>query len=154
MIAMPSWWKLAAAALALWLAFTAGWAVQGWRKDAVLQQWLAAAAQAGREAEAAARKKEAALTQQLEEARHAAVKREETLRRDAGAARDAADGLRGELAAIRRSLPGLAADAVRQYADTLADVFGACTDRYRELAEEAGRVESDRQTLMDAWPTD
>lgn len=100
----------------------------------------------------AARAKEQTYTKQLEEARNEATKREAKLRTDAAVARRSADGLRGDLEELRRQLPDLAADACRQRADTLAELFGSCTEDYRGLAETADRLNSDRQTLMDAWP--
>lgn len=149
---LPSWWKLALAGALLAATFHAGWTVQGWRKDVTLEQWLAAAAQAARDAEAQARKTEAAMAKQLEDARHAATERETTLRADAAAARGAAAGLRGDLAALRASLPEMAADACRVRADVLAELFGACAERYTAVAAEADRIGSDQQTVMDAWP--
>ena len=94
----------------------------------------------------------AELTKQVEDARNEATKREQDLRRSAAGARAAADGLRDELAAIRQSLPGLADDAVRQRADTLAELFGACTARYGDVAEAAQRHANDSLMLQEAWP--
>ena len=94
----------------------------------------------------------AELVKQVEDARNDVVKREQVLRRDAAGARQSADGLSDELAELRRRLPKLTADACRQRADALADVFGQCAAEYRSLAETADRLASDRQTLMEAWP--
>lgn len=130
----------------------AAWSVNGWRlgeQITALERDQALTAEAASET---ARFKERAWSKQLEEARNAATKREATLRADAAAARGAVDGLRGDLAELRRTLPDLAADACRQRADALADVFGQCAARYSELAEKADRLVSDRQSLMDGWP--
>lgn len=97
---------------------------------------------------------EHAWNKQLEEARNAAIERETNLRRAAGAARESADGLRDELAELRRRLPDLAAEACRVRADALAELFGACAARYRSVAESADRHAGDAQTLSDAWPQD
>lgn len=134
------------------IAFCAGWSVNGWRIGqhiAKIERDQVAAAEAASET---ARLKERAWNNQLENARNAATKRETVLRADAAAAHQSADGLRSDLAEIRRQLPKLAADACRQRADAIADVLGQCTARYSDLAETADRLFSDRQTLIDAWP--
>lgn len=103
-------------------------------------------------AEAAARKKEFAWQTTLKEANDAATKREEKIRADATAARAAAGRLYNDLADLRRKLPQLTEQAIRQYADVASDVFGECTARYTELAEAADQLNNDRQKLEDAWP--
>nr|WP_041296544.1 DUF2514 family protein [Janthinobacterium sp. Marseille] len=103
-------------------------------------------------AEKAAREKEASWQSTLKEANDAANKREETIRADATAARAAAGRLHNDLADLRRKLPQLTEQAVRQYADAASVVFGECTAKYVELAETADRIDSDRQKLEDAWP--
>ncbi len=138
--------------LLLLVAFGAGWAVNGWRLGEQIAEKDRDHAEAIAAATETARLKELSWNKQLEDARNAATQRETALRRDAGRSRDAADGLRGELAEFRRNLPNLANDAVRQRADTLAELFGACTAEYRGVAEAADRITSDRQTLMEAWP--
>lgn len=133
-------------------AFGAGWSVNGWRlgqQIAKIERDQAAVADAASET---ARLKERAWNKQLEDARNEATKRETAIRADAAAARQSADGLRGDLAELRRQLPELAADACRQRADTLADVLSQCAADYRGMAETADRLASDRKTLMDAWP--
>jgi chromosome segregation ATPase len=99
-----------------------------------------------------ARAKENALQEQKDEAQRKADEREKKLTADAIAARAAAGRLSGDLAALRRDLPKLTEQAVRQYADTASVVFGECAARYTELAEQADRIDSDRQTLEQAWP--
>lgn len=133
-------------------SFCAGWAVNGWRYGEKIATIRQEQAQAQADFTAQARAKEQSLTKQLNKARNEATKRETILRADAGRARTQSDGLRDELAAIRRKLPSLAEQAVRQYADAASVVFGECTAEYTALAEVAGRIDSDRQTLMDAWP--
>jgi hypothetical protein len=117
-----------------------------WNKDKLAQ------AEADAAANETYRLKERAMSKQVEEARNAATIRETALRRDADGARLAADGLRDDLADLRRQLPQLAADACRQRADTLAELFQQCEGNYRGLAEKADRHVSDVQTLRDGWP--
>jgi hypothetical protein len=71
---------------------------------------------------------------------------------DAAAARRTVDGLRDTLYAFRASLPSLAPAAVIERADTAAELFGACASEYQDVAAAADRINSDRQTLIDAWP--
>jgi hypothetical protein len=134
------------------IAFGSGWLANGWRLNQQIERMHAEQAQAELSAALDAGIKTAELTKQVEDARNEATKREQDLRRSAAGARAAADGLRDELAAIRQSLPDLAGDACRQRADTLADILAQCSGNYRELAEKADRIASDRQTLIQAWP--
>lgn len=124
-----------------WKAYVLG-------KDAIRVEWQAAQI----EFDKAARAREQALAKQLEDARNAATKRETKLRADADSARKSAGGLRGDLAELRRRLPDLAADACRQRADTVAELFGQCAEAYRGMAEKADRHASDARTLSEGWP--
>lgn len=141
-----------ACAAALTGAFVAGCQVTAWRKDAAIANLKRDHAEAIVIANETARLKERAMSKQVEEARNAATKRETKLRNDATTARKSADGLRDELADIRRQLPDLAADAARQRADTLAQLFRACAAAFGDVAEDADRIASERQTLIEAWP--
>jgi hypothetical protein len=100
----------------------------------------------------AARALEQALQAKVSKAQDDAKSRETKLAADAAGARTAANGLRDDLAAIRASVPSLTRDAVNRYADTASVVFQECADRYSELAAKADAINSDRQTLIDAWP--
>lgn len=139
-------------AVALSASFAAGWSWNGSRHDAEIANIRQADAAAALAAEQTARVKEQSLAKQLNEARNAATKRETQLRADAGRARNAADGLRDDLAAIRSSLPSLADDAVRQYADTAAELLSECSGDYQRMAEAADRHANEKQELIDAWP--
>ncbi len=86
------------------------------------------------------------------EAQNEATRRNKTLQVAAAAARSQSDSLRDELAALRRDLPGLAADTVRQHADALASVLGDCQRDYQGMAAAAGAHASDVKLLQDAWP--
>lgn len=111
-----------------------------------------AQAQADQKDEAENRAKEQAYAKQLEDAQNAATKRDAALKTDNNALRAANLGMRDQLNAIREQLPSLTADAVRRYADTASVVLSECQSRYSTLAETTDRLDSERQTLMDAWP--
>ena len=99
---------------------------------------------------AAAAKETAALNTQLEVARNDAVKREQALRSVAAASAASDARLRNTVADLRSRLSNAPAEAARNAASALADVFGDCEAKYRELAEIADRHASDVKTLMDA----
>ena len=99
-----------------------------------------------------ARRAEAAMREQVRKAQEDARKREEKLVADAAAAGRAADGLRGEIASLRRGLSAAGAEANRRTADAALDVFQQCADEYRAVAQAADRHASDAVTLDQAWP--
>lgn len=143
---------LAVRIVALLAAGAVGWMLNGWRlgqQIAKIERGQAAAAEIASET---ARLKERAWNKQLEDSRNESTKREATIRAGAAAARNAADGLRNDLAELQRQLPELAADACRQRADTLTVILNECQGNYREMAGKAERHASDVQTLMDGWP--
>lgn len=43
-------------------------------------------------------------------------------------------------------------DANRRYIAAIGAVFKDCSDKYRELGQEADRLYNDKQTLINAWP--
>ena len=100
-----------------------------------------------------ARRAEAAMREQVRKAQEDARKREEKLVADAAAAGRAADGLRGEIASLRRGLSAAGAEANRRTADSALDVFGQCVDQYRAVAQAADQHASDAVTLDQAWPS-
>ena len=136
------------------LAFTHGMAYKSGRA-AVRAKWDAAIIvqqEQAAKAEAENRRIESERQQKVIEAQNEATKRAKTLQAAADRARAQSDGLRNDLAAIRLQLPGLARDAVNRYADAASVVFGDCSRAYQELAGQADRIASERQTLIDAWP--
>lgn len=140
------------AAVSLATAFAAGWSWNGSRHDAQIATIRQEQAQAQAEFTAQARAKEQSLTNQINEARNAAAKRETILRADADRARTQSERLRSDIAAIRLQLPELTREAINRYADTASVVFDECQRNYQSLADQADRIDSDRQTLDDAWP--
>ena len=99
-----------------------------------------------------ARKADAAMREQIRRAQEDARKREETLVADAAAAGRAADGLRSQIASLRRGLSAATAEANRRTADAALDVFQQCADEYRAVAQAADQHASDAVTLDQAWP--
>lgn len=100
----------------------------------------------------AALSQQATWQKQLDEAQHAAKHRETKLRENMAAARATNHGLHDTLAELRRRLPASATDACAATADTLGILFGACSKRLVELADQADGHASDVQTLTEAWP--
>ena len=99
-----------------------------------------------------ARRAEAAMREQVRKAQEDARKREEKLVADAAAAGRAADGLRSQIASLRRGLSAATAEANRRTADAALDVFQQCADEYRAVAQAADQHASDAVTLDQAWP--
>lgn len=99
-----------------------------------------------------AREKESTWKQQWEVARNEATKRQQVIQADAAAARRTADSLRDQLAANRRAMSTATADAVRNYAATLSDIFEDCSGKYLEMAKAADGHASDVETLIESRP--
>lgn len=135
-------------AIALAVAFAASnvWSYRH-GKTVVRAEVAQKVAEANREARAMERKRQ----ENVDEAQRLAAAREARNRSDAVNARRAADGLRGDLDAVRlHSEKSLAAaiDANR----TLGDILQQCTDAYLSVASEADRAYSEALTLRMAWP--
>lgn len=141
--------------LALVLGALITWVVQEVRYDTLsrdFDDYRADVAQAQLDAVQAARLVEKRNTQRLQEALDAAEQRESKNLADAAAARRATGSLRDQLAAYKRGLPGVSADACRNHSGVLADVLGDSVEAYRDMAEQADRLVSDLRTLSDGWP--
>lgn len=134
------------------LAAASTWHVQAWRYDAQIAGIKTAHAQAATLASEEAARNFRAITTKYEGALNAATKRETKLRADAAAALRTIDGLRGTLYEFRASLPNASTAALIARADTAAELFGACVNEYRSVAESADRHAADALMLRDAWP--
>ena len=137
--------------------FALGLFLLGWHLGAknIQADWSAAkVAQATADADANRENRviESKRNATIIEAQNAATLRNKTLQVAAASAGAVAVGLRDEIAAIRRDLPQLADDAVRQRADAVGAVLAHCTDSYAGMAATADRHASDVKTLIDAWP--
>lgn len=134
------------------VAALAAWFFQDNRYTAELAELRLEASEDKRKAVTTARNDERAITKTYQEALNAATKRETKLRADADAARRTVDGLRGTLYDFRASLPGASTAALITRADTAAELFGACVNEYRSVAESADRHAADAVMLIEAWP--
>ena len=135
------------------MAATAAWHIQAWRYDAQIADIKAAQAQALALASEETARNFRAITTKYQGALNAATERETKLRADADTARRTVDGLRGTLYEFRASLPGASTAALITRADTAAELFGACVNEYRSVAESADRHAADAVMLIEAWPS-
>lgn len=98
----------------------------------------------------------AAITDAWRGARDTAVtqgeKREETIRTLAVGNAAAVRSLRDATAKIDRAVPDYSADALRALAGTYGELLESCHRERGEGAAEAERLNSEKRTLIDAWP--
>ena len=130
-------------AIALVLAITAAiFGLNKWEgniresgRAEVRAEWAAANAKS----EAEQRKIEQNRAKAQQEAQDASVKAIAKAKSDAANARASADGLRGDLAALRARIASgdPSAPSSGQTSAKVDELFGVCTDRYRAMAEEA-----------------
>lgn len=117
-------------------------------RDEVRAEWDRATAVA----EKAARAQTEDWRSQREAAATEGAKREETIRSLAASSAAAAGGLRDAVAKINRGMPDYSADALRALTGTYGQLLDECAGRRREVAEEAERLNSEKRTLIEAWP--
>ena len=98
----------------------------------------------------------AAITEAWRGARDTAItdgaKREETIRSLATTSAAAAGGLRDAVAKIDRAVPDYSADALRALASTYGQLLESCHRERGESAAETERINSEKRTLIEAWP--
>ena len=134
------------------IAALAAWFFQDNRYTAELAELRLEHANAVIKATSTLRAEQHAITTKYQGALNAATERETKLRADAYTARRTVDGLRGTLYEFRASLPGASTAALITRADTAAELFGACVNEYRSVAESADRHAADAVMLIEAWP--
>lgn len=106
----------------------------------------------------AAKDKEAvaAITEAWRGARDTAIiegaKREETIRSLAATSAAAAGGLRDIITKVDRAVPDYSSDALRAVTRTYGELLAECAGRRGEVAAEAERLNSEKRTLIEAWP--
>jgi hypothetical protein len=100
----------------------------------------------------AARQRELQLQSQVDEANQHAHERDQTIQALAARAGVSANGLRDTIAAIGNSMSGATADALRNTARTYGDILAECATRRGELAVKAEKLNSEKRTLIEAWP--
>ena len=81
------------------------------------------------------------------------AKRDETIRSLAASAAAAAGGLRDTIARVDRAVPDYSADSLRALVGTYGQLLAECQGRRTEVAEEAERLNSEKRTLIEAWPS-
>jgi hypothetical protein len=155
----PLTWLNPGVWLALLLAIASSFGAGYWRGDvagsnAVQVKWNESKTELyllAQKAEAANRATESRLKTQVIEAQNANNDRIKKIQTDANSARAQSDSLRHDLAAVRSRLPGLAADAVRSYADAATVVFDECQRSYQDMAAtaDADRADDRIQQIID-----
>lgn len=80
--------------------------------------------------------------------------RENTIRSLAASNSAVSASLRDTTKSISSSLSGLSGDALRSLASSYGDVLGSCQAGKDGLAEEAERLNSEKRTLIESWPTE
>lgn len=128
-------------------SFLGGWTIQSWRygakeKDRVEQELV----DQRNAATTAIRRTETVI-----QAQSAATVRDAALRRDAAGARDESDRLRTSRDEAVR-IAAASHNACLERIDAFSVVLGTVEAAGREVAAQADRLHSDRQTLIDAWP--
>ncbi len=102
---------------------------------------------------AAARAREADLIKQRDDAITNGAKRDETNRVLANSAAVASVGLRDTItAAVSRVVSSATTDAIRDTTRAFGASLAECSERRLEVAKDFERANSEKQTLMDAWP--
>jgi hypothetical protein len=79
-------------------------------------------------------------------------KRNETIRSLAASTVAATGGLRDTIAKVDRAVPDYSIDALRALTGTYGQLLAECQGRRTEVAEEAERLNSEKRTLIEAWP--
>lgn len=142
----------AAALLGASIAAVGAYKVQDWRYTGQINQIKAAQAEAVNTATREARAQESARFKGVQDAQAAAQARAISARRDADAARAAAGSLRDALRTASNGMPGEPASACHERAHAIGELFAQCGAAYQSMAEVADRLDSDRRTLIEAWP--
>ena len=148
---IPIQTTLIAAAVSLVIGLTTGWTANGWRLNGRIDQMIARHSLDLSKATEAALIESTRLQRQKDEAINEANK---TAQRNANAASNA----RSELDRVRKQLANSVTigsstcTSARNYADTLATVFGECAARLTEVAKDADGHALDSRTCQQSFP--
>ena len=140
-----------AAASTLIVGIAAGWTTNGWRLNGQIDRLKADYSQALATAGQNAMNEAVRLQKQKDEAINEANKIAQRNAQAAVDARTQLDRLRRQLANAP-SLSSATCASTRDYAATLATVFGECATRIGEMAKDADGHAADSRTLEKAWP--
>lgn len=131
----------------LFTGFVAAWKIQN--VNITLER--AERAKIDLESERLARRARLEASQRIVSAQNEAANRERRIRADADGSRAALVGLSAAADEALRTA-ATSHEACTNTAAAQSTVLNQCADRYRSMAETADRIESDRQTILDAWP--
>jgi hypothetical protein len=148
---IPTNLSVIATAIAAVIAFGAGWTANGWRLNGKIDRMVAEYSQAMAQAGQNAMLESARLQKLKDEALNEANKIAQANAKSAASARSELDRLRRQLASSN-DLSAATCASTRQYATTLATVFGECSTRLTEVAKDADGHATDSRTLEKAWP--
>lgn len=133
------------------VSFASGWITQGWRMNSKIDRMIAEHSQAMAQAGQNAMMESARLQKLKDEALNEANKIAQRNAQAAASARSELERLRRQLATAN-DLSTATCPSTRDYAATLATVFGECATRIGELAEKADGHAADSRTLEGAFP--
>lgn len=133
------------------ISATIGWTMNGWRLNGKIDRMMAEHSQALATAGQNAMNEAARLQKLKDEALDEANKIAQRNANAAASARTELDRLRRQLANTP-SLSSATCASTRDYAATLAVIFGECATAIGEMAEAADGHAADSRTLERAWP--
>lgn len=80
------------------------------------------------------------------------AKRDETIQALAATVAASSGSLRDAIAKTNGGVPSLSVDALRALTSTYGQLLGECEGRRAAVAGEAEKLNSEKRTLMEAWP--
>ena len=138
-------------AVSIAVAGATGWTMNRWRLNGKIDRMIAEHSQEMAKAGQNAMQEAARLQKIKDEALNEANRIAEQNKKAAAAARTELDRLRRQLASAN-DLSTATCPSTRDYAATLATVFGECATRIGELAEKADGHAADSRTLESSFP--
>ncbi len=148
---IPIQTTLIAAVASLAIGLGAGWTANGWRLNGKINRMIAEQSQALAEAGRNAMLESARLQKLKDDALDEANKIAQANAKSAASARAELSRVRQQLA-NSVTISNATCASTRDYAATLAVIFGECATRIGELAQEADGHSADSRTLQQSWP--
>ena len=143
--------QLVIAALIAVASFGSAWQIQDWRFTSKEADRDRQTYETSLESQRLAHRAQTQDDKRVIAAQNSAALRQRVLRADADASRAALIGL-SAAASEALSRANDSHNACLNTASAQSVVLNQCAVEYRGLAETADRIESDRQTLVEAWP--
>ena len=140
-----------ASVVSLAIGVTTGWTANGWRLNGKIDRMMAEHSQALAEAGKNAMMESARLQKLKDEALDEANKIAQKNASAAANARSELDRVRKQLASSV-TIGSATCPSTRNYAETLAVIFGECATRLFEMAKEADGHALDSRTYQQSWP--